>query len=513
MNEFFKQNGEITLVKNPLVEENVFLQLPREVLPLPGFAENRDQLPVPVWDGHEDAIACYWKAWEIAFRNLKTPAEGSGFVSNFIDTAFNGNTFMWDSVFMLMFGKYADRIFKFQNTLNNLYAKQHADGFICREINEITGRDIFARLDPSSTGPEVMPWCEWEYFCNFGDRERLAKVFPPLMAYRQWMDKYHTWPDGTCFSTGWGCGMDNIPRMEPGYHDSFDHGHMIWVDACMQSLFSCNILIKMAQVLGRTEFIPELEAQRERMRTVINEKLWDEETGFYYDLWRNRKHSMVKHIGAFWAMVAECAPADRLERLAEHLTNQEEFNTDLPVPSLSKDNPNFRMDGGYWRGGVWAPTNYMVLKGLDVCGKYDLSHRIGYRFLNAAVDVFNSTGTIFENYAPEFLEGHAMPGKPAKADFIGWSGIIPISVLFEYVFGIKPDAVNRKITWHIQLTERHGVQKYPFGVDGEMTLICNARSGINAKPELVLVSNIPVTVEVIWGDAENRQFAVYECGD
>ena len=106
-----------------------------------------------------------------------------------------------------------------------------------------------------------------------------------------------------------------------------------------------------------------------------------------------------------------------------------------------------------------------------------------------------------------------MPGKPAKADFIGWSGIIPISVLFEYVFGIKPDAVNRKITWHIQLTERHGVQKYPFGVDGEMTLICNARSGINAKPELVLVSNIPVTVEVIWGDAENRQFAVYECGD
>ena len=95
-------------------------------------------------------------------------------MSNFIDTAFNDCLFMWDSAFILMFGKYANRIFNFQKTLDNLYAHQHPDGFICREICEKTGEDRFSRHDPSATGPEVLPWSEWEYFLNFGDRERLV---------------------------------------------------------------------------------------------------------------------------------------------------------------------------------------------------------------------------------------------------------------------------------------------------------------------------------------------------
>ena len=64
---------------------------------------------------------------------------------------------MWDSVFILMFEKYVDRIFKFQKTLDNMYSHQHRDGFICCEIEENTGREHFSRHDPSATGPEVMP--------------------------------------------------------------------------------------------------------------------------------------------------------------------------------------------------------------------------------------------------------------------------------------------------------------------------------------------------------------------
>jgi len=35
------------------------------------------------------------------------------------------------------------RAFDFQRTLDNLYAKQHPDGFICREIVEADGSDLF----------------------------------------------------------------------------------------------------------------------------------------------------------------------------------------------------------------------------------------------------------------------------------------------------------------------------------------------------------------------------------
>jgi hypothetical protein len=86
------------------------------------------------------------------------------------------------------------------------------------------------------------------------------------MAYRRWMAEHHTWPDGTYISSGWGCGMDNLPRQMPGYLPEFSHGHMIWADACMQALNSFHILIEMAKVLGREEFIAELAAERDHLQ-------------------------------------------------------------------------------------------------------------------------------------------------------------------------------------------------------------------------------------------------------
>ena len=266
---FYHMNEEITYARNPLVEENVFLKMEAEKTPLPTFADNRDQLPNPIWDSHDDYINCYWRVWELAFGNLGQPKEGTGFVSNFIDTAFNGCIFMWDSSFILMFGKYADRLFKFQNTLDHFYSHQHKDGFISRQIDESTGGEYFTRLDPTSTGPNILVWCEWEYFLNFGNKERLARVFPPLMAFHRWMKAHLTWPDGTYYSTGWGCGMDNLPRMEPGVNICFEHGHMIWVDTCMQELNNCNILINMCKILGREEFIEELENEKVMLEKVI----------------------------------------------------------------------------------------------------------------------------------------------------------------------------------------------------------------------------------------------------
>lgn len=506
----FNQNDELTYdIKNKdLMAENVFINKEISKDPLPTFKEVKDKLPTPIYEGHDDYLKCYWRAWEIAFKNLGKAVEGTGFVSDFIDTAFNGCLFMWDSSFILMFGKYAQRMFDFQGTLDNFYSHQHKDGFICREIDEKTGKDRFARFDPSSTGPDILAWCEWEYFLNFGDKERLEKVFPPLMAYHRWMAEHHTWPDGTYFSTGWGCGMDNVPRLMPGYKPEFSHGHMVWVDACMQEINNCNILIDIANILGRHEFIKELEEEREHLLNVVNEKLWDEETGFYYDLWKNGKLNYVQHIGAYWALIAKCIPDDRAERIIAHLKDEKKFKTPNPIPTLSKSNENYCEGGGYWRGGVWAPTNYMVLKGLDKYDKYDLSHEIAVNYLHAVVDVFNKSGTLYENYAPEKINGEYAKGSQSADEFVGWTGLAPISVLFEYVFGIKPNAKENKIVWHVNLTEEHGVRKYPFGSDGELTLICKKRNSKLEKPEIIFESNIPVTLEVVWGEDNKETFSL-----
>jgi len=74
-----------------------------EPRPLARFSEARSQLPSPIFDEDPTYVPMYWKAWELAFRNFHEPAAGSGFVSPFIDAAFNQNIFLWDTCFMTMF--------------------------------------------------------------------------------------------------------------------------------------------------------------------------------------------------------------------------------------------------------------------------------------------------------------------------------------------------------------------------------------------------------------------------
>ncbi len=484
-------------VPNPLVEENVYRSMPpEEDTAVPSFEEARPLLPHPFWLDHETAIACYWRSWEIAFSHLLPPTPANGFVSPYLDTAFNGHLFMWDSAFAMQFGLYGSRAFHFQGTLDNFYCKQHPDGFICREIDEEDGADVFERHDPSSTGPNVLPWAEWSYYTRFGDRQRLARVFPALLAYTQWFRTYRTWLDGTYWSSGWGCGMDNIPRMEPGagFDPAFSHGRMRWIDTTLQAIQADDILCRAARVLGRASGVNGLCQEAAVLRERVNAAMWDEKSAFYYDQYADGRLNKVRHIGAYWALLAEAVPPERLDRFIAHLDDPAEFNRPHRIPALAHSHPDYDPHGGYWRGGVWAPTNYMVLKGLRASGYGSLAHLIARNHLNNVVRVFEDTDTLWENYAPE----SANPGDPAKPDFVGWTGLPAIAVLFEEVFGLQPDVPAHTLVWDVRLLDEHGVKSYPFGAKGTLDLKCYARDSVLEKPTIEIRSNVPVKLKVIW---------------
>ncbi len=489
----FQVNDNLYYVEDPHVKQNTFIGQPVTDAPLPTYEQAQPQLPRPHWPGHDDVLACYDKAWQLAFGNLRKAKAEAGFVSDFIDTAFNGYLFMWDSAFIVMFGKYARHIFDFQKTLDNFYARQHLDGFICRELCEEAPGEQFTRDDPASTGPNILPWAEWEYFLQTGDKQRIARVFDPLLAYHKWLQLHRSWPDGGYWSCGWACGMDNQPRQPQGYDAMASHGFMTWIDACAQQYLSARLLVQMGRALGRAGETAWLQEECARMRTLINDHMWDEATAFYYDRLRDGSLSGVKTVGAYWALLAGLVPAERAAAFVAHLDNEAEFKRPGRVPTLSADHPAYCPDdGGYWRGGVWAPTNYMVLRGLTQYGCHALAHQIARDYLAHVVAAFNTTGTLWENYSPE----HPAPGS-AKADFVGWTGLAPITILFEYVFGIQPDHTADKIVWHAYLTEEHGITDYRFG-DAVVTLHCAARTSAEEKPVITVKSDRPVTVQIHW---------------
>ena len=485
-----------TFIIDPVLAAHPFARRGVAHDPLPSFDAARPLLPEPMWPDEPTVIECYWHAWRLAFAHAKSPTPDNGFVSSYVDAAFNDCIFMWDSAFITLFARYARRAFDFIPALDNFYVKQRPDGFICREIRASDGGDQFARHDPSSTGPNLLPWAELSCFSATGDRERLSQVFVPLLCFYRWFRHNRSWPDGSYFASGWGSGMDNQPRLEQQHRDQrrFSHGFQSWVDTCFQALMAAETLLHIAELIGSNLDLSDVADEHLRLGTFVNQSLWREADGFYADRFRDGRVSEVKTIGAYWGLLTRAVPDDRADRMCALLEDPRTFGRPHPVPSLSADHPEYSPTGGYWCGGAWPPTTYMVLEGLSARRKLALAHRLARAHLSSVARVWQSTGTLWENYAPEL----DAPGEPSRPDFVGWAGLGPIAVLLEHVFGLRYDAVRQRLSWRVNLLDEHGVTRFPIASDDQVELRCEARRSADEKPRVRIQSSIPIAVELSW---------------
>jgi hypothetical protein len=142
----------------------------------------------------------------------------------------------------------------------------------------------------------------------------------------------------------------------------------------------------------------------------------------------------------------------------------------------------------------------MVLRGLDISEKYPLAHEIALNHLNNVIEVFEKTGTVWEYYAPESAD----PGFMARADFVGWGGVPPVAVLLEFILGIKANVPEKTIFWNISLTDAHGVDKYPFGKEGVVSLKCLKRNSSEDIPLFEAKSNVPLKLVVTWNNETKK---------
>jgi glycogen debranching enzyme len=174
----------------------------------------------------------------------------------------------------------------------------------------------------------------------------------------------------------------------------------------------------MAEILGRENDVGSIKDELPKLTDLINNKLWDPETSFYYDMWKNGQLNGVKSVGSYWALLADIVPEDRIAPFIAHLNDEKSFNRPHRVPSLAADQEGYDPGGSYWKGSVWAPTTYMVLKGLEEIKNYDLAYEIARNHHDNVVNVYKNTGTLWENYAPEQIT----QGNMSQPYFVGWSG-------------------------------------------------------------------------------------------
>ena len=467
-------------------------------------AQFSNNLPRPILTDNDSLLELYWKAWEMLQQNIRIGNPDNEFVASYLDEGFNELIYQWDTCFMAMFAMYGGEMFPAMASLDNFYLKQRDDGWICRVYRESDGQPA---EQPTPAEPMINPplfaWVEWKYFLLTGDSTRLAQVLPVLDTYYNWIDTNcmgQLAAAGLYYNTPLGSGMDNSPRT------GIEGGG--WVDLSSQMALFAKYMMFIGRQL-RNDLIIQTYEQRYRTLTyIINGKMWDNISGFYYDITMQGKQTGVKTAASFWPLISEVASFPQARRLSEHLQNSDEFYRQHLFPTLSADDPSYDGKGHYWRGGVWAPTDYMIIKGLDIFPLRELAAIAAMNHIRNMYKVYKNFTpspeeiapdqqrenykTIWECYAPDFVQPATRWDGDylCRPDFVGWSGLGPIALLLENVIGLQPSAPRDELYWNLRLREMHGVENYRFG-DNNIDIICLKNELPVAPAEITITSNSP----------------------
>ncbi len=224
----------------------------------------------------------------------------------------------------------------------------------------------------------------------------------------------------------WESGQDDLPNWDnTSFMEQTGTLNMNCVDLnCLYAL-DAFCLAQIANVLKiNREYKFYMNEYRE-MKTLINQKLWNESEGFYFDRYWNGSFSEQKAASNFYPLIAGIPDDDQARKMIAHLLDEKEFWGEHVIPTVSRNNPAFD-DQQYWRGAVWPPANYLVYQGLKAYG-FDA---IAAEFAWKSSSLFMRT---WENYqiCPENFDSRS--GEPGGKRFQSWGPLLALISLEEYI--------------------------------------------------------------------------------
>jgi len=213
----------------------------------------------------------------------------------------------------------------------------------------------------------------------------------------------------------------------------------------LNSLYAldCWCLSQIATVLGQAHEAERYLAQYEKMKALVNDRLWNEKEGFYCDRYWDGRFSVHKAASGFLPLIARIPDEKRARKMLNQLLDPKKFWGDYVVPTVSRDDPAFKPESQqYWRGTIWPPTNYLVYHGLKAYG-FDL---VASEFAKKSSEMFLRTWTNFQ-LCPENFD--SLSGEAGGQRHQSWGPLFALVAVEEYLdftpwegfrFGmLKPD--------------------------------------------------------------------------
>ena len=343
---------------------------------------------------------------------------------------------------------------------NTLLIPQREDGFIGHLTywgrwgslaSAVTGQSSpgeWRRRHSGMVQPPVLAHALLRIAEESGDVEYLGDVLPKVRRYYEWLSRERD-VDGDGLIgviSPYECGLDNSPAYdaELGLHrpsrrqllwknwlldwhnallgkgHSFRHlnerNRFVMIEPFLNAVYAdgWDAIATMHELLDQNEESRTAREMRITTMEALNEQCWDASLGrWIYLRGAARIPDYTLAVGSIFPLIIGGQDSAKVAEVVErHLTNEDEFWTPYPVPSVSASEPTFDAEGEstIWRGPVCMNLNWLLSRGLRRHGFDSVAQEIETKSIEMASRDFR------EFYSP--LTGRGMRG----TDF-GWATV------------------------------------------------------------------------------------------
>lgn len=337
----------------------------------------------------------------------------------------HGHQVLHESLSMLAYA-YLDPV-SAQGSQKVYIEQQREDGLIAyrhgpRGLQDYPHFSKVLNKEMSTTSAPFFSWINWEVYKVSKDKSFLMEAYQSGYKYLDWLiqnrdvdkDGLYEWgPYGIIENVrDWYNAVFQVSKdrfLDVDKEDISDE--LDCLDLTLMMIKEMRSLSSMAKELGLQDASNAWIKIAEMTSKLVNQKMWDENTGFYYSI--NRTDHSFKfmtrdlrrmEIIGFLSLWAEVAPKERAERIVKHLLNPNKFWRKYGIPTLAADDVWYSPYVDYcckWNGPVWLLWNYMVLDGLKKYGYNKIAGSLTDKMLLAVTTQLKKNHNFWESYSPD----------------------------------------------------------------------------------------------------------------
>jgi putative isomerase len=361
--------------------------------------------------------------------------------------------FCWDTYFASMLSMIDNKELAYANAIE-ITREKTENGF----VPNFGAASNYKSRDRSQ--PPVGSLAVKEIYRRYREKWFLEEVFEDLLVWNRWFAAHRVTPENVLC---WGSdpyvpvsgayweydgvdnrlgaalesGLDNSPMYDDVPFDEKTHMIML-ADVGLTGLYimDCEALGEIARELGREAEQKELLERAECIKAGLN-TLWDPETGFFQNK-RTDTGMFYKRIAPtnFYALLSDQVTTEQADRIiSEHFYNPSEFWGDWILPTIARNDPAY-VEQDYWRGRIWAPTNFLAYISMRKQGMEKACADLARKSKELLLQEWMLHGHVHENYDGDTGMGC---GVRNSDKFYHWGALLSLIALMDGNFIDGPE--------------------------------------------------------------------------